>query len=272
MPRFTEIPDAEEYLTVKTIAQGIDVLSTDSLYPVSVWDLHRYLTENCEEARGEASSTFFKEKVAKALDRMVTTGMLNSKPQALRLTNQGRWSLLGKAKRGEPKPANRRLSDQAPSLFRPNEAKLTGLGVSIMTPELLMMMRNQKWSMKDFRRRVGRAAPTLLLVKLKNGTECGGVASAPWVKCGKGAPDDGTFIFSLGEHPARFDLIDRGHALYCGPHAFQFGFDLCVWATGWGCSSGGEGSYAGPRAKGQLVGGNQIEYSQQYESWELWRL
>jgi hypothetical protein len=88
------MPDAQEYITVKAIAHGIHVLSTDSLYPVSVWQLHGYLAENCEEARGEASSTFFKTQVPKALDQMVATCMLSAQPEGLRLTKRGRRILL----------------------------------------------------------------------------------------------------------------------------------------------------------------------------------
>jgi hypothetical protein len=88
------MPDAQEYIMVKTIAQGIDILSTDAQYPVSVWQLHRYLAENCEEARGEASSTFFKTSVPKALDQMVSTCMLSAQPEGLRLTERGRRILL----------------------------------------------------------------------------------------------------------------------------------------------------------------------------------
>jgi hypothetical protein len=101
MSHSTEIPDAAEYIMVKTIAQGIDILSTDSVYPVSVWQLHRYLSENCEEARGEAASTFFKTSVPKALDQMIATGMLQTKAQGFSLTKHGRWSLLAPVGRSE---------------------------------------------------------------------------------------------------------------------------------------------------------------------------
>jgi hypothetical protein len=112
---------------------------------------------------------------------------------------------------------------------------------------------------------------------MKNGMECGGVAGVQWPKQYESAADpaEGSFIFSLGATPARFDLINPERALDCSEGFFGFGYygsDLFVWGNGDGCGSDGEASYAGPRETGQLVGGTARAYKQPYERWELWRL
>jgi hypothetical protein len=165
------------------------------------------------------------------------------------------------------------------TLLNSSESKVRALGVTLEAPQLLMEARGLTWSMDEFLEKAGDLAPTLMLIKMENGTECGGVAGVPWPKRG-GAVDwaEGSFIFSLGAAPARFDLVRPGDALYCCPGYFQFGLcsaELFVFCDGRGCGSNnadGEGTYAGPREKGQLVGATAGNYTQPYERWELWRL
>jgi hypothetical protein len=233
---------------------------------VSVWALHGYLSETCEEAKGEKSAAFFSVTIAKALDQMKQTEMVERRATGLRLTEHGRWDLL---KRGVTKfPAG--------SLLEKNEAKLSGLGVSLRAPELLMEMEELKWSMGEFLKKAADFAPTLVLIKMKNGTECGGVAGVPWPKEGATAADPakGSFIFSLGATPARFDLVDPVNAVFCTTWGFGFGYscDLFVCSDGRGCGSCGQRHYAGPHEKGQLIGATPEAHRQPYERWELWRL
>jgi hypothetical protein len=161
-------------------------------------------------------------------------------------------------------------------LLQENEAKLSGLGVNLDGRQLLMEVREGKWSMDELLERAADFAPTLVLIKLKNGTECGGVAGVRSPNGGKMADlTQGSFIFWLGATPARFDLVEAGRAVYSGGQGFGFGgmgFDLCVWSKGGCCGSWGQQSYAGPRGKGQLVGGTAEEPTPPCERWELWRL
>jgi hypothetical protein len=164
------------------------------------------------------------------------------------------------------------------TLLNSNEAKLRPLGVDLKAPKLLMEMEELRWSMDDFLQKVGDSAPTLLLVRGKNGTVCGGVAGVPWPKRRDGVVADpamGSFIFSLGATPTRFDLVRPDVALYCTKWSFGFGHesrDLYVLNHGDGCGSLGDGDYVGPRGYGQLVGATAGACYQRYERWELWRL
>jgi hypothetical protein len=66
------------------------------------------------------------------------------------------------------------------------------------------------------------------------------------------------FVFSLGERPARFGIVKPESALGCTGCGFGFGStsgDLFVLSDGGGCRSRGQGDYARPRGKRQLVGG-----------------
>jgi hypothetical protein len=161
-------------------------------------------------------------------------------------------------------------------LLNSNEVKLRSLGVKLDAPQLLMEMEELKWSMDEFLEKAGSFAPTLMLIKMKKGTECGGVAGVAWPKpIGTAAdPAKGSFIFSLGATPVRFDLVKPAWALFCDEEAFDFdrASDLFVRGDGTGCGSCGVGAYAGPRGRGQLVGGTAQCYRQPYERWELWRL
>jgi hypothetical protein len=130
--------------------------------------------------------------------------------------------------------------------------------------------------MDEFLTKAGDFAPTLVLIRMENGTVCGGVAGVPWPKTWKAAADPakGSFLFSLGGTPARFDLVNPKQALRCGITFFGFGDDggdLFVWNSGKGCGSEGEMAYSGPREAGQLVG-TDGDGDQPYERWELWRL
>jgi hypothetical protein len=167
---------------------------------------------------------------------------------------------------------------QEGTLLKWSESKVRSLGVNLKAPQLLMEMEESKWCMDEFWEKAGDFAPTLVLFKMKIGTECGGVAGVPWPKKRVWSAEDpskGSFIFSLGATPARFDLVNPGNALYCGPWQFGFGYgnsDLIIFATGAGCCSEGQGDYAGPREKGQLIGGTAKMRYEPYERWELWRL
>jgi hypothetical protein len=294
---------------VEQLANALDVLSTEEKHPVSIWALHRYLSENCEGAKGEESTAFFTVTVAKALDQMKQTEMLERKADGLRLTERGRCDLLRKgemrlekvaddtgAEGDEPKAVTELrgalgaekarisrmqaeiddLRAQSVPLLRRNEAKLWALGVNLTAPELLMAPEKVRWSMDEFLKKASAFAPTLVLIKMKNGTECGGVAGVPWPKRGSVAADPGksSFIFSLGATPARFDLVKPETALWCSSRRFEFGYgdDLFVRNDGDGCGSSGQRDYAGPRKKGELVGAPADASRQPYERWELWRL
>jgi hypothetical protein len=189
--------------------------------------------------------------------------------------------------RSAPRPAR--------ALLGKNEAKLRALGVNVAAPQLLMEMEELEWSVDEFLKKAGDFAPTLVLIRMKYGTECGGVAGVPWPKKGKTAADPakGSFIFSLGATPARFDLVTPGTALYCDAVSFGFGGggDLVVLSDGNGCGSFSSETYAGPRGKRQFNGGTTGTWYQSYERgqgqliegtakkwyepcerWELWRL
>jgi hypothetical protein len=284
-------PNPQETALVKLIAIGLNALSTDATYPVSEWQLCDYLEQNCPEARGNDSNSFFKEKVPKALDRMEQTQMIERKVNGFFLTDNGLYCLIQSA--SEQKGADRdpdgstivskhtSTADGFPhlSLLEQNELKLQTLRVRltpgllvVVTPALLLRVTDDLWNINDFRIKVEGIAPTLLLIKLKNGVECGGVADIPWINPGTAVPGEGSFIFSLGDHPRRFDLIKSEGAVVCRSVFFGFGEDLRVWSNGWGCSSAGEVCYAGPRKRGQLTGARAGADYREYESWELWRL
>jgi hypothetical protein len=163
------------------------------------------------------------------------------------------------------------------TLLSSSQWKLRRLGVDLTAPRLLIAMEDLKWRFGEFWEKAGGFAPTLLLIKMKNGTECGGVAGVPWPRNCEVAADYSkkSFIFSLGASPARFDLVSPDWALYCMSWSFGFGYgggDLFVRNNGGGCGSAGQGDYAGPREKGQLVGGAAEASLQSYERWEMWRL
>jgi hypothetical protein len=173
------------------------------------------------------------------------------------------------------------------TLLKSSESKVRSLGVNLTAPQLLMEMEGLEWNMDEFWKKAGDFAPTLVLIKMKNGTECGGVAGVPWPKRREKAADPakGSFIFSLGATPARFDLISPENALSCTSWSFGFGdppfdslfdpssgaCDLSVCDDG-GCWADGQGAYAGPREEGQLIAGSVGTYKEPYERWELWRL
>jgi hypothetical protein len=162
-------------------------------------------------------------------------------------------------------------------LLKTNESKLRPLGVKLEAPHLLMEMEELEWSMDEFLEKAGDFAPTLVLIKMKNGTACGGVAGAPWPKGDAMAADPakGSFTFSLGPASARCDLVEPYGPLCCAGCGFLFGwlgYVLSVFNDGHGCGSWGHVTYAGPREMGQLIGGTAEDYYQPYERWEFWRL
>jgi hypothetical protein len=99
-----------------------------------------------------------------------------------------------------------------------------------------------KWGVDEFLEKAFGFAPTLVLFKVKNGTECDGVAGVPWPKQYEVGTDrgKGSFIFSLGTAHARFDLVKPEQALYSGSSGFGFGgfgSDLFVLNNGRGRGS-----------------------------------
>jgi hypothetical protein len=166
---------------------------------------------------------------------------------------------------------------QEDTLLKASESKVRSLGVNLKSPQLLMEMEELKWSMDEFWQKAGDFAPTMVLIKMKNGTECGGVAGVPWPKKYDLAadPEKDSFIFSLGATPVRFNLVRPERALYCDNDSFGFGYNgegLFILNNGVGCGSRDEGAYAGRREWGQLVGATAEEWVEAYERWELWRL
>jgi hypothetical protein len=166
----------------------------------------------------------------------------------------------------------------AGSLLARNEAKLERLGVKFSKPELLMEKREMKWGIYEFLQNVGSVAPTLLLVEMKNGTECGGVAGVPWPPQDREAKDPSkvSCIFSLGATPTRFGLVSADDpAIFSGAASFGFGkysvdFDFVVWPNG-SCGVNGRRCYAGPLGAGTLIG-TAPAFDGPYARWELWRL
>jgi hypothetical protein len=151
--------------------------------------------------------------------------------------------------------------------------------VKFSKPELLMEKRDLKWEIDEFLQKVGGIAPTLLLVEMENGTECGGLAGVAWPPEDTDAKDPSkvSFIFSLGATPTRFDLVraddqairswDCGFAF----GSYSIGSDLAVWGDGDGCYAVGQKCYAGPRSDGSLIG-TSPSWKGPYARWELWRL
>jgi hypothetical protein len=139
-----------------------------------------------------------------------------------------------------------------------------------------MEKRELKWEMDEFRQKVGGIAPTLLLVEMQNGTECGGVAGVPWPKDTEARdPSMVSCIFSFGSTPTRFGLVSSdSQAIHSWRDGFGFGswagFDLVI-LDGGGCYAEGGKCYAGPPGAGSLVGTSPSRYGPDAR-WELWRL
>jgi hypothetical protein len=166
----------------------------------------------------------------------------------------------------------------AGSLLARNRADLAELGMTFSKPELLMEKRDLRWTTDEFRQKVGSIAPTLLLVEMKNGTECGGVAGVPWPAKYTAAKDPSkvSCMFSLGATPTRFGLVSPDNqAIFSGSGHFKFGSqgsgDLSVWARGDGCFASGRNCYSGPQGSGSLIGASPSGYGQ-YARLELWQL
>jgi hypothetical protein len=108
------MPEPSQYAVVKMLATAIHLLSTNEKYPVSVWELHAYLAQNCAEANGKDAAAFFSVTVARALDQMTQTEMLERKANGFRLTANGRWSFFRK----EPTPS---MGELQPATNEPEE-------------------------------------------------------------------------------------------------------------------------------------------------------
>jgi hypothetical protein len=114
---------------------------------------------------------------------------------------------------------------QEGSIWNLNDAKLTAVGAKMIALQLLMPTYEVKWSMDELLEEAGDFAPTPVLIKMKNGTECGGFAAVPWPKWGEvtADPGKGSFIRSLETEQTRFDLVGAEPALFC-THLQSFGF------------------------------------------------
>jgi hypothetical protein len=129
----------------------------------------------------------------------------------------------------------------------------------------------------EFLRKACDFAPTPLLILLKNGTECGGVAGVPrptWGPVADPARGSLTFSRSPGGSPARFEPANPHRALHCAAGYVTFGCDSHgpLVMNGCDCNSEGQGDYAGPRDGGQLVGGTADACYRPYGHGELRRL
>jgi hypothetical protein len=127
------------------------------------------------------------------------------------------------------------LEVAAGTLLARNRAKLRQLCVKLSKPELLVERRELKQEMDEFLQKAGSIAPTLLLVEMQNGTECGGVAGVAWPPEDADAKDPSkvSCIFSLGAAPTRFGLVRPDNwAIRSWSDAFGFGsragYDLAI--------------------------------------------
>jgi hypothetical protein len=147
------------------------------------------------------------------------------------------------------------------TLLARNQATLRQLGVEFSVPQLLMEMGDISWEVDEFRAKAGAFAPTLLLVEMENGTECGGVAGVPWPRDtdAKGQSKV-SGIFSLGATPTRYGLVSPDKPAVCvwwsglGFGSVAGNSDLGLFSDGWGCSARGQMCYAGPLGVGSLPG------------------
>jgi hypothetical protein len=145
--RVEGIPDPSQDGIVKVLANAIDVLSTKAKYPATVSDVYGYLAENCPEAKGERSAAFFSGTVAKALDQMKQTEMLEIDRNGLRLTENGRWSLLEKEKRATL--SKKDVDDSRTVARKPDVATVpkaaTGTAARIFLPLWKLLARLIPW-------------------------------------------------------------------------------------------------------------------------------
>jgi hypothetical protein len=157
-----------------------------------------------------------------------------------------------------------------------------GFGIRLKNAELAIFAEGP-FAMDDFWKKVGDAAPTLLLLETTTGIRCGGFAAVPWPDSDdeeddakdQTAVDDAkaSFLFSLGAKPRRFNLTDDTEALrtYSDSWAgfFQFGgqYSLCIDADG-SCQAEAAGGYKPD--PWELVGADDEPVP--YRRWELWRL
>jgi hypothetical protein len=76
--------------------KALEALSGDEARWIPIWEVSKYLMENCPEAQGEGSDNFLAVTVARALDQMEQTEVIERRPNGLRLTSVSRSTLLGK--------------------------------------------------------------------------------------------------------------------------------------------------------------------------------
>jgi hypothetical protein len=116
--RVKGMPTPQQIDLAKMLANTIDVLSRNGESPVSVWELGDHLRQNCAEAKGEGSDVFLSVTVAKTLDQMKQTGMIERNANGVHLTKNGRWTLLRKGKAPSmkrPPPFKKKNQARAPA-------------------------------------------------------------------------------------------------------------------------------------------------------------
>jgi hypothetical protein len=234
--------------------------------------------ENCADAQGKDSKDFLSVTVQSVVDQMQQTGMVEVKVNWIRLTENGRWSLLrnfqGKAEKvpgtiQEVKTEKVQGPIKPGALFAANSKAIVSLGLSWGTAELLLAHGAGKWDVSEFRVKVVGKAPTLVLLESDDGL-CGGYAAVPWPAGGYVSdPWGASFVFSIKPKVERFPLIDEGKAIYGCSISFGFGA-LCLWIGHYGEFMRQEKTYAVP--KGWARGKSELGAKPKFTRFEVWHL
>jgi hypothetical protein len=263
-----------ECATIKMIANTIEVLSTIEGFPVSGLELALYLMQNCDEAKDEGANEFLSVTVRNWLDRMRRTGLVLVKVNGFVLTEKGRWVLLrnfqGKTEEGQPGLAGVNEEAKTPkvgvrgtiggaktpkvpgtiqevrtekvqgpiqpgTLFAANSEVIASFGLSWGTAELLMA-RDGKWSIAEFKAKVVGKAPTLIFLESK-GKLCSGYAAVAWPTEEDYVIDESgaSFVFSIKPKVEQFPLVDKDGAVFrdSDPECISFGDGtLQIWEDG----------------------------------------
>jgi hypothetical protein len=268
------MPTASDCATIKLIANTIDALSTTEGLPVSEIELAFCLLGNSDEAKGEGADEFLSVTVRNWLDRMRQAGLLLVKKEGFVLTEKGRSLLLGNfqgkteevqpglaganeapktPKVGVPGTIQAAKTEKVPgtvkevkpekvqgpiqpgTLFAANSKAIASFGLSWGTAELLMA-RDGKWSIAEFKAKVIGKAPTLIFLE-SEGKLCGGYAAVAWPTEEDYVTDDSgaSFVFSIKPKVELFRLVDKDGAIFrdSDPECISFG-DAClqIWEDG----------------------------------------
>jgi hypothetical protein len=234
--------------------------------------------ENCDDAKGEGANQFLSVTVQGVVDQMQQRGMVEVQANGIRLTENGRWSLLrnfrgeaekiqGPVKEGKSQKVQGRIKPG--TLFAANSEAIVSLGLSWETAELLARGAG-KWDFSEFRAKVVGKAPTLVLLESEDGL-CGGYAAVPWA-AGVGPvsdPSGASFVFSIKPKVERFALVDKDLAIGGCSDGFAFG-DGCVWIWNDGEFARHENTYAVP--KGWARGKSELGVYPKFTRFEVWHL